>query len=121
MIHWKQGVGIAAGLTLGILLAMHDAHSQGRVTCRAVPNGANNTIACSNGYWRTITPDGETFDGMGIQDPSENMRGSTLGINPATGGPVTNSNQGPAVQAPSQQPTINGPGAQTYGLYPRYD
>jgi len=120
-MDWKQGAGIAAGLTFGILLAINDSRAQGGVPCRAVPNGSNNTIVCANGYWITTTPDGETFTGMGIQDPNATMQGSKLGIDPTTGGPVTNINRGPAVQAPTQQPTMNGPGAQQYGLYPRLE
>ena len=57
------------------------------VPCWSVPNGVNNTIQCANGYWQTITPEGEVHSGNGMTDPSAGAAGSTIVINPATGGP----------------------------------
>lgn len=112
-------IAIAIGLAVGIALAANDARSQ--VPCKEVPNGSNRTIMCANGYWITTTPDGETYTGMGVQDPSADMRGSALGIDPTTGGPITNANRGPSVTPPTQQPAWNGPGAQQFGQYPRLE
>jgi hypothetical protein len=90
------------------------------VPCRYVPNGSNITIACANGFWQTITPDGEVFTGQGMSDPHETMRGSGIVINPGTGGPQTG--LGGGVTPPTQQPQLLAPGqAEQFGLQPRLD
>ncbi len=76
-------------------------------------------MKCSNGYWRTITPDGEEYSGNGVTDPNASMQGSTINIDPATGGVNINPKNGPSVSPGSQMPAYNEPGqAQMYGQYP---
>lgn len=97
-----------------------DVLPQNVAPCWPVPNGANNTIMCSNGFWRTITPEGEEFTGMGVQDPNMQSIGGNFVINKSTGGPNTNIMSAPIVTPPMQtQPTV-GPGQnELYGNPPR--
>lgn len=109
---------IATALVL-LSTAVH-AQKNG-VPCWAVPNGVNSTIQCANGYWQTITPEGEVFDGVGRTDPSATARGSAITIDPATGGPVTNS-KSLSVTPPTQVlPMLEPYQAQQYGFQPRQD
>ena len=57
-------------------------HVAGRrsVTCSSIPNGPNVTIACSDGYWRTTTPNGKVYTGTGTFDPNASARGSGIVI-----------------------------------------
>lgn len=82
------------------------------VACREIPNGAARTIACDNGYWITTMPDGTVIDGMGITDPNATALGSTIRIDPRTGGPVSN---GQNVTAPDGTIATPGPGQWWYG------
>jgi hypothetical protein len=82
------------------------------VPCWEVPNGAARTIACANGYWITTMPDGTVVTGMGVQDPNAVAAGSTILIDPRTGGPVAN---GPNVRAPDGTIATPGPGQWWYG------
>jgi hypothetical protein len=85
-----------------------------------VPNGVNATTQCANGYWQTITPEGEVFTGNGPTDPSATARGSSIVINPATGGPFVGA--GPTVTPPTQVlPMLEPYQAQQYGFQPRQD
>jgi len=98
------------------------AQQQRQVPCWPVPNGSNATTQCANGYWQTITPDGEVFTGNGMTDPSASARGSAIGINPATGGPVTGTGQGSSVTPPTQVlPMLEPHQAGQYGFQPRLD
>ena len=91
-----------------------------QVPCRYVPNGSNTTIACANGYWQTITPDGEVFTGNGTPDPSATAQGSGIVINPGTGGP--NVGAGPSVTPPTAQlPMLAPHQAEQFGFQPRLD
>jgi hypothetical protein len=110
--------GLWVGLVLAlILLGITLAYGQG-VPCRYVPNGSNTTIACANGYWQTITPEGEVFSGNGVPDPSATAQGSGIVINPATGGPAVGA--GPTVTPPTQQLPLLAPyQAEQYGFQPR--
>jgi hypothetical protein len=114
-------IGIAFGL--GIALAWSESRAQqpqNGVPCRYVPNGSNITIACANGYWVTTTPDGETFTGMGMSDPSAQAQGSGIVINPATGG--IDLTQGRTVTPPTQVlPQLAPYQAEAYGFQPRQD
>lgn len=80
---------------------------QNSVPCWEVYNGANRTIQCANGYWQTVTKDGMVYDGNGTFDPNEGANGSSIVINPATGGP--NTGTGPSVQAPNASTNGNLP------------
>jgi hypothetical protein len=114
-------VGLATGVMLGagIVVAANSARAQ-QVNCHYVPNGSNNTIACDNGFWRTITPDGEEFTGMGASDPSAGAQGSGIVINPATGG--IDITHGQTVTPPTQVlPQLAPYQAQQYGFTPRQD
>lgn len=110
---------IVLGLAVGVGLAIADARAQ-TVQCHYVPNGSNNTIACDNGFWRTITPDGDEFTGMGSGDPSASAQGSGIVINPATGG--IDITHGQTVTPPTQVlPQLAPYQAQQYGFTPRQD
>lgn len=90
------------------------------VPCWSVPNGVNSTVQCANGYWQTITPEGETYTGNGVADPSATAQGSSIVINPATGGPAIGA--GPTVTPPTQQLPLLAPyQAEQYGFQPRQD
>jgi type 1 fimbria pilin len=103
----------------GLMLATLPAQAQS-VPCWYVPNGSNNTIQCANGFWRTVTPDGEEFTGNGMTDPSASAQGSGIVINPGTGGP--NVGAGPTVTAPTQTlPMLEPYQSQQYGFQPRQD
>jgi hypothetical protein len=94
--------------------------AQNAVPCRYIPNGSNVTIACANGYWQTTTPDGEVITGNGTFDPTDSARGSSIVINPATGGPAIGA--GPTVTPPTQQLPMLAPyQAEQYGFQPRQD
>jgi hypothetical protein len=96
------------------------ALAQNAVPCWPVPNGVNNTIQCANGYWHTTTPEGEVFTGMGMSDPNASAAGSSIVINPATGGPFVGA--GPTVTPPTQVlPQLAPHQANTYGFMPRQD
>jgi hypothetical protein len=91
-----------------------------RVPCWPVPNGSNNTIQCANGYWHTITPDGEEFSGNGQTDPSARAAGSSIVIDPTKGGPFVGAGQ--TVVPPTQVlPMLEPYQAQQYGFQPRQD
>jgi hypothetical protein len=107
--------------TIIILLGLlaQPALAQNSVPCWGVPNGLNSTIQCANGYWQTVTPEGEVFTGNGRTDPSASAQGSTIVINPATGGPNTT---GMNVTPPTQVlPMLEPYQAQQYGFQPRQD
>lgn len=108
-------------LSLGLLPLNVEAQRNG-VPCWYVPNGVNSTIQCANGYWQTITPEGEVYSGNGISDPNASARGSSITIDPSTGGPVTNSNRGPSVTPPTQVlPMLEPHQANQFGFMPRQD
>jgi hypothetical protein len=68
------------------------------VYCWPVYNGADvQSFQCNTGYWYTVMPDGTVQTGNGMADPGATARGSTIVIDPATGGP---SLKGPTVTAP---------------------
>lgn len=91
-----------------------------QVPCWTVPNGVNATMQCANGYWQTITPEGEVHSGNGMPDPSAGAAGSSIVINPATGGPAVGA--GPTVTPPTQQLPMLAPyQAEQYGFQPRQD
>ena len=116
---YRKILPIAIGLAAGIALAASDSRSQNRPPCWEVPNGSNRTIACANGYWITTTPDGLTYTGNGTFDPNDSAQGSTMNIDPTTGGPVTNANRGPTVSPPqSTLPYLAPHQAEQYGQYP---
>ena len=109
---------IIIGLILGAVL--HGAAKAQNVPCWAVPNGVNSTVQCQNGFWITTTPEGETFTGNGMTDPSASASGSTIVINPATGGPYVGA--GTTVTPPTQVlPMLEPHQAQSYGFQPRQD
>jgi hypothetical protein len=116
---------LATGVMLGagIVVAANSARAQqpqNAVQCWAVPNGVNSTVRCANGYWITTTPEGETFTGNGMSDPSASASGSTIVINPATGGPYVGA--GTTVVPPTQVlPMLEPYQAQQYGFQPRQD
>jgi hypothetical protein len=105
---------------LAIVLLGTSAHAQNVVPCWYVPNGVNNTVQCANGYWQTITPEGDIFMGNGISDPNATAQGSGIVINPATGGPFVGA--GTTVTPPTQVlPMLEPYQAQQYGFQPRQD
>jgi len=126
-------LAFAVGFVGGILIQRCEALAQGRgdpvpwqrqqphntAPCWPVPNGVNNTIQCSNGYFRTITPEGEEFTGMGITDPNGTAVGGNFVINPSTGGPNINPNLGPMVRPPYQAPSVAPGQAEAFGNHPR--
>lgn len=115
----RQGLCLALALAL-VLLVVTATMAQSRVPCWYVPNGSNTTTQCANGYWQTITPEGEVFSGNGMPDPSAGAQGSAIVINPTTGGPSVGA--GPTVTPPtSQLPMLAPYEAQTYGFQPRQD
>jgi hypothetical protein len=90
------------------------------VPCWHVPNGSNVTIQCANGFWQTITPDGEVFTGNGMPDPNATAQGSGIVINPGTGGPQVG--PGGGVTAPQGQLPMLAPyQAEQYGFQPRLE
>jgi hypothetical protein len=112
---------IIIGMIVGVVLAASDSRAQG-VQCWHVPNGVNNTVQCANGYWITTTPEGETFTGNGVQDPSASAAGSSIVIDPSTGGPNLKPGNGPTVTPPTQVLPMLAPyQAQQYGFTPRQD
>jgi hypothetical protein len=114
----RDGLWFTLGLAL-LWLLVASAKAQ-PVPCWSVPNGVNNTIQCANGYWQTITPEGEVHSGNGMSDPSAGAAGSSIVINPATGGPSVGA--GPTVTPPTQQLPLLAPyEAGTYGFQPRQD
>lgn len=67
----------------------------------------SHTTQCANGFWITTMEDGTIVSGNGVSDPNARAPGSTIGINPATGGP---SLQGDAVvSAPPGQIPMEAP------------
>lgn len=113
----KRSMLVLVALLAGVTTAWSQNN---RVPCWPVPNGVNNTIQCANGYWHTITPEGEEFSGNGTTDPSANARGSSIVINPATGGPFVGA--GPTVVPPTQVlPMLEPYQAGQYGFQPRQD
>jgi hypothetical protein len=85
------------------------------VPCWYVPNGVNVTTQCANGFWQTITPEGEIFTGNGMTDPSATAQGSGL-INKPVG------TLGPNVTAPTQVlPMLEPYQAGNFGFMPRQD
>jgi hypothetical protein len=113
---FRQGLLIALALSIVVLVITATMAQQ--VPCWSVPNGVNNTIQCANGYWQTITPEGEVHSGNGVGDPSAGAQGSTIVINPSTGGPAVGA--GPTVTPPTQQLPMLAPyQAEQYGFQPR--
>jgi hypothetical protein len=103
-------------LSLLVILLIVQAWGQERVPCRYVPNGSNVTLSCANGFWQTITPDGEVFTGNGMTDPSAGAQGSSIVINPGTGGPSG------GVTPPTQQLPLLAPHqAESFGFQPRLE
>jgi hypothetical protein len=118
-VSLRQGLWVLLALAL-LLLLITTTMAQQRPPCWYVPNGVNTTTQCANGYWQTITPEGEVYSGNGMPDPSASAQGSTIVINPATGGPSVGA--GPTVTPPTQQLPMLAPyEAQTYGFQPRQD
>ncbi len=116
MMTLRQGLWLALALAL-IVLLITSTHAQ-PVPCRYVPNGVNITIACANGFWQTTTPEGEVITGNGVGDPNADASGSTIVINPATGGPAVGA--GPTVTPPTQTLPMLAPyQAEQFGLQPR--
>ena len=110
----RVGLWVALGLAL-VVLVITLAYAQ-PVPCRYVGNGSNVTIVCANGFWQTITPDGEVFTGNGMPDPSATAQGSSIVINPGTGGPSG------GVTPPTQQlPMLAPHQAEQFGFQPRLD
>lgn len=110
----------AAIVFVATLLITDQCRAQKAVPCWAVPNGVNSTVQCANGYWITTTPEGETFTGNGMTDPSASAAGSTIVINPATGGPYVGA--GATVTPPTQVlPMLEPHQAGAYGFQPRQD
>lgn len=70
------------------------------------------TVQCSNGYFTTYLNDGTQVSGNGVIDPNASARGSTIGINPGTGGPTG------AVTAPGNMPMEAPHQAPMWGNYP---
>ena len=115
----REGLWLVLALAL-VTLLITSAYAQQRVPCWYVPNGSNTTLQCANGYWQTITPEGEVHSGNGMVDPSAGAAGSSIVINPATGGPAVGA--GPTVTPPtSQLPMLAPYQAETYGFQPRQD
>jgi hypothetical protein len=113
----RDGLCLALALAL-VVLIITAAYAQNAVPCWYVPNGSNATMQCANGYWQTITPEGEVHSGNGMADPNASAAGSTIVINPATGGPATGA--GPTVTPPTQQLPMLAPyQAEQYGFQPR--
>lgn len=113
-------IGMVAILAAILIFLVMPSFAQNAVPCRYVPNGANITYQCANGYWHTTTPEGEVFTGNGMSDPSATAQGSSIVINPATGGPAVGA--GPTVTPPTQQLPMLAPyQAQQYGFQPRQD
>lgn len=120
----KTGLWVILGLALILLWITltyaQPARGQQRVPCWPVPNGSNVTTQCANGYWQTITPDGEVFTGNGMTDPSATASGSGIVINPGTGGPSVGA--GATVTPPTQQlPMLAPHQAEQFGFQPRLD
>ena len=112
--------GLVFALTLALIVLVVITTMAQTVPCRYVPNGSNITIACANGFWQTTTPEGEVITGNGVGDPSESAQGSSIVINPATGGPAVGA--GPTVTPPTQNLPVLAPfQAERYGLPPRQD
>ena len=106
-------------VTLLLILLITATMAQ-TVPCWSVPNGVNSTVQCANGYWITTTPEGDTYTGNGMSDPSAEAQGSGIVINPGTGGPAIGA--GPTVTPPTQQLPLLAPyQAQQYGFQPRQD
>lgn len=118
-LYWVIMGGVAViAILLVIFVFMRPGLAQNGVPCRYVPNGANITIACANGYWVTTTPEGEVYSGNGVGDPNETAQGSGIVINPGTGGPAVGA--GPTVTPPTQQLPLLAPyQAEQYGFQPR--
>lgn len=115
----RQGLWFVLALALVVLLVTATM-AQNAVPCRYVPNGSNITIACANGFWQTTTPDGEVYTGNGTGDPNDAAAGSSIVINPATGGPAVGA--GPTVTPPTQQLPLLAPyQAEQFGFQPRQD
>ena len=107
-------------LAMGLLWLVVVQQVWGQVPCHYIGNGSNITIACANGYWQTITPEGEVHSGNGMPDPSAGAAGSSIVINPATGGPAVGA--GPTVTPPTQQLPLLAPyQAEQYGFQPRQE
>lgn len=107
---------VAALIIMAMLLVrVTDAQAQtNQVSCWSVPNGVNNTIQCSNGFWRTITPEGVEYTGNGMTDPSASAAGSAI----VTNGPKL----GPQVTPPTQVlPMLEPYQAGSFGFQPRQD
>jgi hypothetical protein len=113
----RQGLWCVLALAL-VALLVTSTMAQNAVPCRYVPNGVNITIACANGFWQTTTPEGEVITGNGVGDPNDGAAGSTIVINPATGGPAVGA--GPTVTPPPQQLPMLAPyQAEQFGFQPR--
>lgn len=109
---FKYTIGVTA-VSLAIAFVIVTC-AKAQTTCWAVPNGVNNTIQCANGFWRTITPEGDEFTGNGNTDPNATAAGSTIVMNAPK--------LGPQVTPPTQVlPMLEPYQAQQYGFQPRQD
>ena len=105
-------LALALGMALGGAPGL--VQGQAGVPCWYVPNGANVTLQCANGFWHTTTPEGEVYTGNGVEDPNASVRGSGIVIDPGTGGITL---RGQTVTAPTQVTPTLAPGqAGQYGL-----
>lgn len=67
----------------------------------------SHTVQCNNGFWQTQMADGSIVQGNGIIDPNARAPGSSIGINPATGGPSLKGDS--VVTAPQGQIELEAP------------
>jgi hypothetical protein len=105
--------GLLIGLVIGVGVT-YCSSAKAQAQCWSVPNGVNNTIQCNNGFWRTITPEGDEYTGNGMTDPSASAAGSTIVMN----GPKL----GPQVTPPTQiLPMLEPYQAGSFGFQPRQD
>ena len=120
-MYSKLGLGILIGLCLiiGFVLmresrsqVLSHSHDKLAVRCWPVANGAAATMACDNGYWHTIMPDGTVITGNGYVDPNAGLPGSRIVIDPSTSLPTGN------VIPPEPTVATPGPGQWYYGGYP---
>jgi len=115
-IDWWLLIG--AAILIAVLIWLIAPALGQTVPCRYVPNGSNVTISCANGYWQTTTPEGEVITGNGVPDPNASAAGSSIVINPATGGPAVGA--GPTVTPPTQNLPLLAPyQAEQFGFQPR--
>lgn len=113
--HIKVIAAVATLMWALLILAISGigtpTRAQNRVPCWYVPNGFAVTIACANGFWSTIMPDGTVVEGNGTFDPNDNVRGSSI---PLDGNGSIRMDR-PQVQPPTQIIPTPAPGQG--GLY----